>query len=425
MKRISRQELMDRLATEREAYLKEMEAAGDDSKKASLAEKRLRWAEEAAREAFNHHGTLYTFFERIPAIGHPITVMLNLIEKAGLARGLPLGILLCVMLIVATEVFQLVHKVVGTGTDIGVFLPAQAEQRTNAFNWSVKAEFERETVYRDEVRTLADALPYYLIWGIDADGIKNSGGELKRIVEGDRNHIWPPGDREVFQRGLKMLPAGAKVYPFFHHHDASVAHWFYLNIEIPFTSKPARRDLAILTDENTKAEFVLAALGRARSAQVALIPLSDYQAAGLPMHTRLDGPPVVEGDEEAAPFRETPVLAPATTPIVQTGTTSPPPDTPGVPFLQIAEDLYRHMQDDPDVPGKLEEVVTSSEVERLPEGTSFVPYLKTTGDPSSVLTIKGPNNKLYILVATRDLDGREIHGMISRSDYLKSASLSH
>jgi hypothetical protein len=414
MKRISRQELMDRLATAREAYLKEMEAAGDDDKKVSLAEKKLRWAEEAAGEAFNHHGTLYTFFERIPVIGHPITLMLGLIEKGGRARGIPLGILLCVMLIVVTEVFQLVHKVVGSGTDLSVLYPAQAEQRTNAINWSVKADFERETVYRDEVRTLTKTIPYYSIWGLDASSIKHSGGELKRIVE---------RDSELFQRGVKMLPAGAKVFSFFHHYDASVSHAFYLNIEIPFTSKPAHRDLAILTDENTKAEFVLVALGRARSAQVALIPLSDYQSAGLPMHTPLDGSPAVESDEEETPYRETaPVLAPAAPPIGQTGTTTPPP---GVPFLQIAQDLYQHLQDDPDVPGKLEEVVTSSEVERLPEGTSFVPYLKTTGDPNSVLTIKGPNNKIYILVTTRDQDGREIHGMILRSDYLKSASRSH
>ncbi|MDP8983011.1 MAG: hypothetical protein M3O35_20740 [Acidobacteriota bacterium] len=416
MKRISRQALLDRLATAREAYLKEMEAAGDDDKKVSLAEKKLRWAEEAAGEAFNHHGTLYTFAERIPVIGHPITLMLGLIEKGGLARGIPLGILLCVMLIVATEVFQLVHKVVGSGTDISVLYPAQAEQRTNAINWSVKAEFERETVYRDEVRTLTKAIPYYLIWGLDADSIKHSGGELKRILEGDRNHMWPPGDRELFERGARMLPAGAKVFSFFHHYDASLSHVLYLNIEIPFTSKPAHRDLAILTDENTKAEFVLVALGRARSAQVALIPLSDYQSAGLPMHTPLDRSPAVESDEEDAPFRETaPVLAPA----------APPPDPPGVPFFPIAQDLYQHMEDDPDVPGKLEEVVTSSEVEKLPEGTSFVPYLKTAGDPNSALTIKGPNKKVYILVTTRDQDGREIHGMILRSDYLKSANLAH
>jgi hypothetical protein len=351
---------------------------------------------------------------------------LGLIEKAGLARGLPLGILLCVLLIVAVEGIQLIHKVVSSGVDQRVVLPAQATQRGNAYNWSVKAELERETVYRDEVRTLTKAIPYYLIQGLDADSIKHSGGELKRIVEGDPNQIWPPGDPELFQRDVKMLPAGAKVFPFFHHYDASAAHLFYLNTEIPFTSKPAHRDLAILTDEQTNAEFVLAALGRARTAPVVLIPLSDYKSAGLPMHTPLDGSPAVESDEEEGLFREpAPVLSPPATPIVQTQKTTPPPEPPGIPFLQIAEDLYQHMQDDPEIPGKLEKAVTSSEVERLPEGTSFVPYLKTTGDSSSLLTIKGPNNMLYIFVTTRDQDGREIHGMILKSDYLKTAGQLH
>lgn len=419
---------MARLAAARETYLREMEAAGDDAKKMALAEKKLHWAEEAVAEAFHQHGTLRAFFERLPLVGHGLTLLLDLVEKAGLARGLPLGILVFVLTIVAVAGFQFVHKVVESGTDLGFFYPLQAEQRTHAMNWSLKAVHERNTVYRDEVRILTKAISYYSIRGLDADSIKHSGGDLKPLLEADEGYFITrlPQDPDLFQRTPKTLPVGAKVFSYFRHYDASVAHFFYLNIEIPFTAKPAHRDLAIVKTERNKAEYVLASLGRSRSAEVILIPLADYQAAGLPMQTPLDGSPAVETDVDETIFHD---AAPASVRAAEPSNEEPPPpppDPPGVPFLAIAKDLYQHIEDDPDVPGKLEEVVnTASEVEKLPIGTSFAPYLKTTGDPNSVLTIKGSNNKLYILVKTRDPDGRDVHGMILRSDYLKSSSQPH
>jgi hypothetical protein len=86
-------------------------------------------------------------------------------------------------------------------------------------------------------------------------------------------------DPDVISRALQRADSGVRIVPFFRYYEAEEG-------SIPGTLHPAHRDVATITDPDTKAEYVVAQLG----GRLILILLPDYQAAGLPMHESAANP---------------------------------------------------------------------------------------------------------------------------------------
>ncbi len=147
-KRISRQEFNQLMAEARTAYSRDIEAAGGDGGKVALAEKKLAWAEEAAKEGFNSISGFYRFFDSIPIVGKPVATLLDNVQHGiaehgvflGLARGLFIGLILAVSLVVATEAVIFVFDIGRTWVELHIGAPIKSRQRAAA----IKAEDERE-----------------------------------------------------------------------------------------------------------------------------------------------------------------------------------------------------------------------------------------------------------------------------------------
>jgi len=85
-------------------------------------------------------------------------------------------------------------------------------------------------------------------------------------------------DPDVLRRDPQILPAGSQIAPFFHYFEAS--NFYFLFIKTPIALE-AHRDVATLTDPETKIRYVIAAIGTDR---LILIPIHDYETAHLPLH---------------------------------------------------------------------------------------------------------------------------------------------
>jgi hypothetical protein len=141
-KRISRKEFDARLAKLKADYVADMQSAAGDSGKTALAENRRRWAEEAAREAFNQRSGLYRFFDSLPLIGKPLAILVESVENAreehgrflGLAMGLFSGLIVAVALVVTSEGVILAFDIGRSWLEIHAGARIKAGQRAEAAN---------------------------------------------------------------------------------------------------------------------------------------------------------------------------------------------------------------------------------------------------------------------------------------------------
>ncbi|HEY1757676.1 MAG TPA: hypothetical protein VGG72_20050 [Bryobacteraceae bacterium] len=265
-----------------EAFLKDLQAAGGESEKVSLANNRLRWAEEAAKEAFLHQSMLYKFFESIPVAGKPIAIILDIMEKAiaehgiilGGAKGLLIGIIIAALLIVASEAVLAGFEVVRQGVTLEWTAPMGAEQRTHAVEQNLVLEQQR-MFHRGQPAKTQGALAYYAFDDMKAnahivDGSSLTAEELEALDPG------------VLHRASHIVDSGVVLSPFFHYFETS--NVYLLDIKTPIV-KAAHHDVATITDPETGTQYVVAA---GPDDLLILVALGDYQAAHLPMHEDIE-----------------------------------------------------------------------------------------------------------------------------------------
>ena len=276
--RISQREYTRRMSAAKEAYLHEIQAAGADSGKVSLANKKLGWAEEAAKEAFHHRSVLYKFFDTIAIVGKPFAIMLDSVEMAiaehglilGLAKGLLVGGIIAVALLVVSEGVLVGFDVVREGTGLLWGWPLKSSQRTHAMDESIAIEKQR-IFHRGEMVTLQQRVRCSIFdeMKVNADSI--TGWQSTKLES------LQALDPDVLNR-QDTLDAGSGIRPFFHYFEASNVSVLFL--ATPFFKK-GHHDAAILTDAGDSSQYVAAAMPDDR---LVLIPLQDYQSAHLPMH---------------------------------------------------------------------------------------------------------------------------------------------
>jgi hypothetical protein len=276
--RISQSEYARRMAAAKEAYLQEMQAAGADSGKVSLANKKLGWAEEAAKEAFHHRSVLYKFFDSIPIVGKPFAIMLDSVEMGiaehglvlGLAKGLLVGGIIAIALIVVAEGVMVGVDVVREGTALTWTSELRSRQRGHAIDENSTLE-EQRVFHRGKAVTLQQSVRCSIFDEMKANADSVTGWQ------GTKFESLQALDPDVLNRNQNTLNPGARIIPFFHYFEAS--NVYVLHIETPIF-KAGHHDVAILADE-TGAQYAVATMPDDR---LVLIPLQAYQAAHLPMH---------------------------------------------------------------------------------------------------------------------------------------------
>lgn len=285
-KRISRQQFDRRMSTARAVYLKDIEAAHGDNAKVSLADKKLHWAEEAATEAFNHRSALYRFFDSVPLIGKPVAIVLDHIEKGvaehglflGLARGLPIGLVLATSLVVVVEAVTYFHGVWNKRVETRYGAAALSRERVAVIEDAAREEREQRIHRAKSPASALGSVRYYALdeMRVDVSTVDGKPPDFGALVE---------RDPDVLRREPRSLGPGVKISAFFHYIEPREnAQIPVVGTTIPATSKQAHRDVASVTDPQTNAVYVLAAIGE----DLILIPLSDYQASGLPLHEEVD-----------------------------------------------------------------------------------------------------------------------------------------
>jgi len=402
-KRISREEFDHLRAAARGTYLTDIRAASGDSAKVSLADNKLRWAEEAANEAFNQRSGAYRFFDSIPLIGKPVAIIVDNIEKGvaehglilGLARGGLVGVIIAIALIAVAEA-------VPFAWDLGrnwVELKWGAEVKSAQREAAIKAADDKAQAFvmnfGDPIAVRQPVTCYPInqervaAENVDGGAMSGSGG-LDWLKQQD------PG---LF-KSSRTIGHGETLTPY-------------------FLAKGKGR---IATVGGPQAEFALASAGNT----LVLIRLKDYDAAGLPMRRS-----AVNLGSSAVPSSATPMQAASTSaeaPVAPAtpAASNPVTRSPNVPFVQISEGQYRHAIDaiSNKDPKSAERLVTLRSLatqldgaRNLPEGTEYTPLLKTPGDPNSMATIESYDGVSSALLVTIQDGPDKKYGMIPASEY--------
>lgn len=261
-KRISREEYDQLMTAARNAFVQDMEAAAGDSGKADLANKKLGWAEKAARDAFNQRSGLYKFFDSIPLIGKPTAYILDNIEGGidkygrflGSVRGLFIGLLIAVASVVLSEGASVFFDLGREWINTRWAAPKKSEIRATAEKDATQDYIQHKIRLALLPEVLTTPISFYAV-----DKSKSA-----HIINGDTT---PEGLLEFLDQHqhaaltmllLETLPSGATITPFF------------------FDNKSL--DVA-RTDLPEKGPCVIASLDGA----IIFIPLDAYAAAGLPL----------------------------------------------------------------------------------------------------------------------------------------------
>lgn len=410
MQRISKEEFNKLKGAARETYLREVDQAGADAAKLSLAERKLAWAEESAVDAFNQRSRAFRFFDGIPVLGKPIAVLIDHVENSvaehglfiGLLRGALMGLVIAATVLAAAEGVMLAQRILHSYLQVHVEAPITSGQRTQAVEDDVQSDLER-LVHIGTTVSANQNVKYYVVKGVSPSSINDCADVTFEYVL--------HADSEVFDRATLVLDHRIKVSPFFRR-------FLERKSIIPLASKPAHNDVATVVNPETKAEYAMAALDE----DFILIPIAEYKAAGLPIAEPIipepkRGPGAWQ-QRNAPPHHPSPVLD-----ITHAVTVSN-----DVPFVGVfSASSYRTVFQDPDGLAHLKQMTTwfhydgLSQPQKLPAGTYYRPWLKNTGDPNSILVTDGAFEK-YILAAVKIKDsfhpeGDENYGLIPKAEY--------
>jgi hypothetical protein len=178
----------------------------------------------------------------------------------GLLRGLLVGLVIAITLLGLSEGAIAVFDVGREYINLHVTATPKTEIRTEIMADETKKIYESLMHPGNEVS--ASGLSFYVVKNTLASVYDGEGFSVTEALQ---------VDLEAISRGWQRAGEGARIVPFFRYDETD---------EGGRVTHPEKTSVATVTSQDTKAEYVVAQLG----GRLILIPLSDYQAAGLPLN---------------------------------------------------------------------------------------------------------------------------------------------